>query len=152
MVASAMHIRPATADDTDAIAAIDHAAKAAALGEVRWAHTPAEVRGWLEAVRLPAGGCWLAEVEAAPFGYMALRDDWVEQLYVAPRVWRSGVGTALLNHAKALHPAGLRLWCFQTNLPARAFYLKHGFRVERLTDGADNEEREPDMLFSWPEP
>ena len=74
-----MHIRPATADDTDAVAAIDHAAKAAALCAVRWAHTPAEVRGWLEAVRLPSGCCWLA-------------------------------------------------------------------------DGNGNEEREPDMLFSWPNP
>ncbi len=37
----------------------------------------------------------------------------------------------------------------QRNNRARAFYERHGFRVARMTDGADNEEREPDILYVW---
>ena len=144
-----MHIRPATTADADAIAAIDQAAKAAALAGVRWAHSPAEMQAWLRALRIPAGGCWLAAEADRPLGYIALHDAWVEQLYIAPDAWRRGIGTALLNHAKALRPSGLHLWCFQVNAAAQAFYLRQGFRVARLTDGAANEEREPDMLFVW---
>lgn len=158
------HLRPATAADADAVADIDLAARAAALPTVRWAHTPDEVRAWIAAVLLPRGGVWLAERDGRPAGYMALHQQaaahqeatpgqaWVEQLYIHPAHWRQGLGTALLAHAKALHPAGLRLWCFQVNAAARAFYAAHGFAALVHTDGAGNEEREPDSLYAWPAP
>jgi GNAT superfamily N-acetyltransferase len=73
----------------------------------------------------------------------------VSQLYLRPGHWRQGIGTELLGHAKALRPGGLRLWCFQVNARGRAFYERHGFRVDRMTDGAGNEEREPDILYVW---
>lgn len=144
-----MRIRPATIADTEAVASIDRAAKQAALATVRWAHTPDAVRAWLGTVRIPAGDCWLAETDGVPLGYMALRDDWVEQLYVAPDVWRRGVGRALLEHAKASGRERLRLWCFQVNHAARAFYQRQGFVVAKMTSGRHNEEGEPDILFVW---
>jgi Uma2 family endonuclease len=42
----------------------------------------------------------------------------------------------------------LRLWTFQRNAAARAFYQAHGFVAQRMT-GGDNEEREPDVLYRW---
>jgi ribosomal protein S18 acetylase RimI-like enzyme len=60
-----------------------------------------------------------------------------------------GIGAALLDHAKALRPEGLELWAFQKNVGARRFYERHGFRLVRLTDGAENMEREPDALYEW---
>lgn len=42
------------------------------------------------------------------------------------------------------------MWVFQRNEGARAFYAKHGFTEVERTDGAANEEREPDVLLAWP--
>lgn len=43
----------------------------------------------------------------------------------------------------------LELWAFQRNEGACRFYEAHGFVAVRFTDGADNEEREPDVRFVW---
>ena len=43
----------------------------------------------------------------------------------------------------------LRLWVFQENVGARRFYERRGFRLVRETDGAGNEEKEPDALLEW---
>ena len=45
--------------------------------------------------------------------------------------------------------SGLRLYTFQSNVNARAFYEKHGFVIEELTDGERNEERMPDITYKW---
>lgn len=34
-------------------------------------------------------------------------------------------------------------------LRARSFYGRHGFKIDRETDGANNEERQPDVLYKW---
>lgn len=43
----------------------------------------------------------------------------------------------------------LYLWTFQRNAPARRFYEKRGFVLIEETDGARNEEKEPDALYLW---
>lgn len=148
-----MLIRRATAADADDIAAISTGARHAAMPTIRWPHSAEEDRWWVANLLLPKEEVWVAEQAGAILGFLALdRDeagDWVSQLYLRPGHWRQGRGTALLDHAKALRPAGLRLWCFQVNARARAFYERHGFVIDHMTDGATNEEREPDMLFVW---
>lgn len=142
-------IRLAAAADAAAVAAINQAARQAALPKVRWAHTPAEVAHWIADFLIPTHEVWLAEIDGAPVGFMALQDDWVDQLYLDPAHWRRGIGSSLIELAKSRAPGRLQLWCFQANLRARAFYEAHGFVAERYTDGADNEEREPDVLYAW---
>lgn len=73
----------------------------------------------------------------------------IEHLYVRPDVQGSGMGTALIAAAKHRRPAGLRLWVFQRNHAARAFYARRGLTEVALTDGAGNVEREPDVLLTW---
>jgi GNAT superfamily N-acetyltransferase len=51
--------------------------------------------------------------------------------------------------AKEQRPAGLELWTFQVNESARRFYERHGFTEVEHTDGAGNEEREPDVRYAW---
>ena len=51
--------------------------------------------------------------------------------------------------ARERRPAGFRLWVFQANTGARRFYERDGCTLVKLTDGADNEEREPDALYEW---
>jgi hypothetical protein len=46
-------------------------------------------------------------------------------------------------------PEGLRLWTFASNAGAQRFYERHGFVETRRTDGRDNEERAPDILYVW---
>ena len=55
----------------------------------------------------------------------------------------------LLIHAAKEASAALELWCFQANTGGRRFYERHGFRAIRFTDGADNEEKVPDVRYRW---
>jgi putative acetyltransferase len=81
-------------------------------------------------------------------GIIAFRADWIDQLYVLPRAQRRGVGTQLLQIAQTRFPR-LQLWTFQRNAPARRFYERRGFVLVEETDGAGNEEKEPDALYLW---
>jgi GNAT superfamily N-acetyltransferase len=81
-------------------------------------------------------------------GVIAYGDNWIEQLYVLPGFQGMGIGSSLLGCAKE-EMNEIRLWTFQRNAGARAFYERHGFIAEEETDGADNEEREPDVLYHW---
>ena len=98
---------------------------------------------------------WVAEEGGRLLGFLAIRcsvtHGWetLEKLYVEPGDQSRGVGTALLDRAKALRPDGLHLWVFQKNAGAIRFYERHGFRLVKLTDGEDNMENEPDALYAW---
>ncbi|HYM00486.1 MAG TPA: GNAT family N-acetyltransferase [Blastocatellia bacterium] len=81
-------------------------------------------------------------------GFIAFAEGWVDHLYVMPEVHRRGIGARLLDRAK-LNQATLKLWTFQRNVGAIRFYERHGFSVLRYTDGAGNEEKEPDVLLEW---
>jgi len=81
----------------------------------------------------------------AVIGFAAVRHGWLEHLNVHPEAQGAGVGSRLIEWAKQISPTGLDLWVFQRNTRARALYATHGFREVRLTDGADNEEGQPDV-------
>ena len=49
----------------------------------------------------------------------------------------------------ALQPTGFDLWVFQRNTRALDFYARYDCLEVRRTDGADNEEHEPDVLLRW---
>jgi GNAT superfamily N-acetyltransferase len=144
-----MILRPATAADAAAVAEVYLAARAAASPNVKWAHSDADVRAWIRDHLIPHGGMTVAVEGQTLHGYIATSDEWVDHLFIHPLSWRQGIGAMLLGHAKAVRPTGLRLWTFQTNARARAFYERQGFVIDHFTDGADNEEREPDVLFVW---
>ena len=97
-----------------------------------------------------ASGCalWVAETGGAVAGFMALRDSYVDRLYVHPRSQRAGIGTALLEQARELHPAGLELHTHQANIKACAFYEKHGFATVRY-GMSPPPENEPDVEYHW---
>lgn len=60
-----------------------------------------------------------------------------------------GVGSQLLGLAKRMRPHGLQLWTFASNVPARRFYEQRGCVAADETDGANNEERAPDVRYVW---
>ena len=98
---------------------------------------------------------WLADDEGHMLGFLAIEHSTnlaapvLERLYVEPADQSRGVGKTLLDKAKALRPGGLHLWVFQRNTGAIRFYERHGFNLVKLTDGAENMEREPDALYRW---
>ncbi|HTD14165.1 MAG TPA: GNAT family N-acetyltransferase, partial [Chthoniobacterales bacterium] len=71
-----------------------------------------------------------------------------DQLYVLPSAQRHGIGTALLDIARGAF-SSLNVWTFQRNTAARNFYESRGFVKIKETDGADNAEKEPDILYFW---
>ena len=48
-----------------------------------------------------------------------------------------------------LKDTGLQLWTFQVNEAARRFYERQGFVAAESTDGSGNEERSPDVRYTW---
>jgi len=112
-------------------------------------HTEAEIRGYVRDRLLRELEVSVAAEKGRLVGFVALADEWVKHLYVHPQAQSRGVGTALLDLAKERRSGGLRLWVFQENDAARRFYERHGFSLDQLTDGRDNEERVPDALYVW---
>ena len=92
---------------------------------------------------------WLAEVDGRVAGLLAPRGELIDQLFVDVDCQGRGVGTALLRAAMQRSPNRLRLFTFQRNPGARAFYERHGFRAEHFGVSAPPE-NEPDVEYVWP--
>jgi len=114
------------------------------------AHSDDDVRGWVREELLSRAETFVAvEPDGTVVGLMSLEGDDLDQLYVHPDHFGRGIGSRFVELAKERRPSGLGLYTFQVNERARAFYERHGFRVERLGDGAGNEERQPDVRYVW---
>jgi ribosomal protein S18 acetylase RimI-like enzyme len=144
-----MLLRRARPSDAAAIAAIHLAARREAMPYLPELYAEDDIRAWVAGRVLPQAVVWVAEVDGEIAGYMALKGIDLEHLYVAPRSQGRGVGGALLRKAKARRPTRLRLYAFQRNAQARAFYEARGFVAAAFSDGADNQEKEPDVLYEW---
>ena len=90
----------------------------------------------------------IADLHGVIAGFSAVSSGWLEQLCVRPQFHGLGIGALLLARAKT-GQAAFRLFVFQKNLRARRFYEKHGLALVSLTDGGNNEEKEPDALYEW---
>ncbi len=119
------------------------------------AHPDEDVRRWVREDLVAGTETWVAVAEPADgaaariVAFMALDGDDLAQLYVDPGWLRRGIGSRLVDLAKARRRGGLGLYTFQVNAAARAFYARHGFRVVWLGDGSANEERQPDLRLTW---
>lgn len=113
-------------------------------------HPDEDVRKWI-ATELPAKReVWIAaEPDGRVVGMMALSDDMIDQLYVAPDRIGTGIGSRMIATAKARRPDGLDLYCFQVNTRARTFYEHHGFVIVDMGDGSGNAEGQPDIRYAW---
>jgi len=107
-------------------------------------------RAWLATEIVPLNETWVAVDDGgAVIGLMALSDDMIEQLYVAP-VWIGrGLGRRLVALAKERRPAGLDLFCFAVNARARRFYERMGFAAVAFGDGSRNSEGQPEVRYAW---
>jgi GNAT superfamily N-acetyltransferase len=148
-----VELRRAVAAAAAAAAQVWLGSRSAALPHVARAHSDDDVRGWFRDVVVPTRETWVADAAGIVVGVLVLGAASVDQLYVDPSWWNRGAGSRLVALAKARRPEGLELCTFQVNAGARRFYERHGFVAVELTDGATNEEREPDVRYRWtPQP
>ncbi len=92
--------------------------------------------------------CWVADNEGVAIGFAATgppADDDLDPgthhelyaIYLDPSVWRHGIGSLLLEHvvADARERAfrALSLWVLESNVRARSFYERHGWKPDGAT-------------------
>jgi ribosomal protein S18 acetylase RimI-like enzyme len=145
---SEVSLRPGTVADAPACAAILQ----------RWLdgedwmpdlHDLDETTAWMESTLFAGCEVTLAETAGEVCGYIACDAAQVASLAVTEGRRGEGIGARLMDHAKAVRPAGLRLWTFAANAGALRFYARQGFVELRRTAG-ENEEGLPDILLGWP--
>jgi GNAT superfamily N-acetyltransferase len=146
-----MHqMRVATVSDASAVADLFLAARAHSIETI-----PPVVGDydralpWLESRIQKGEQCWVTEDASGLSALMLLEPGWIDQLYIRPDAIGQGLGTLLLDKAKALMPDGIQLWTFQSNVRAQKFYEQRGFVAVEWTDGSSNEECEPDVRYVW---
>jgi chorismate mutase/GNAT superfamily N-acetyltransferase len=142
-------LRPATTDDAEELTELYLATRHAAVPAM-----PPQLHSRDSVVALMTGvivdkEVWVAELDDL-VGFATLAPAFLDALYVGPAHQGFGIGTALLELAKARRPDGFALWVFASNAPARGFYRRHGLVELEHTDGSANEERSPDLRMAWP--
>jgi ribosomal protein S18 acetylase RimI-like enzyme len=140
-------------EDAEAVADIYLASRQVLAPYAPLAHTDGAVRQWIRDHLIPKGRVTVASIDDHIVAMLAVSVDeagkWVDQLYVHPNAVNSGIGTQLLQNAQATLGPPIRLYAFQDNVGARRFYERHGFKPIRYSDGAENEEHCPDVLYEW---
>jgi len=141
-------LRQLKLDDMDQAAVVQRQSRDLALPWIAVLHTPEEDRWHFREHVFETCQLWGNFEASQLIGFIAFRERWIDHLYILPSSQRRGIGTALLQVAQELKQE-LNLWTFQRNLAARRFYERHGFLLIDETDGARNEEKEPDALYRW---
>ena len=145
-----VEVRPYRASDLEQTVAMWRASKQAAFPyvAVQQIYTLQNDTDYFRDVIAPECQVWLAADGEQVLGLLALRDDLIDQLFVAVDRQRLGVGSALLAKARERSPDQLRAYTFQKNGPARAFYEKHDFKIVR-SGISPPPENEPDLEYLW---
>ena len=130
-------IRPYKSDDFEAVTTLWRRAREQAFPDFqrRKGHTFAEDQAYFRDVILVNNDVWVVSMNETPAAFMAIAGDFIDQLYVDPECQRSGLGRALLEHARSLSPEHLWLYTLQINTNGRAF--------------SPAPESEPDVEYHW---
>ncbi len=80
-------------------------------------------------------------------GFVAASKGSIAQLYVRKGFHRRGIGSRLLEWAKEQSSGSLRLFTFERNAVARAFYEAHGFRI--VGRGFERMWLLDDLTYQW---
>lgn len=110
-------------------------------------HPLAEQRDYFLAEVLPAHRVTLALIDRRPAGFVAASAESVAQLHVLPALHRQGIGSRLLDLAKARSGGTLWLYAFARNVRACRFYEKHGFVV--VVRGFEPTWQLEDVKYHW---
>ena len=145
-----MVVRKYHPQDFDAVTILWRVARERSIPEFQRAkgHFFYEDQDYFRSKILQRNEVFVVEADGYPIAFMAMENDFIDQLYVHPDHWRQGVGETLLNFAKEKFPDHLWLYTLQVNVNARAFYEKNGFVAEKF-GFSDPPENEPDVQYHW---
>ncbi len=134
-----VNMRKAEAADLPAIAQVWHTSWTTSEGKLYPAAARERDRGWFEArVDSNAGRMFVADIRGEVIGFVGWDKDGIDQLFVLPEFFGSGVALRLLRPAEdTLKAKGYqKIWlhCALGNDRARAFYEKQGWKVVREFD------------------
>jgi ribosomal protein S18 acetylase RimI-like enzyme len=147
---SAWSIRRFTPGDEDAVVRVWYrSGRAAYVFLPSWQSLTFEVaRQVFRDVIVPSCTIWVGVRGDRVVAFLALKDSYVERLYVDPDEQRRGWGSRLLEFAKHGSPAGLELHTHQDNQPARALFERYGFAPVKF-GVSPTPESAPDVEYHW---
>jgi GNAT superfamily N-acetyltransferase len=148
-----INIRSANITDAERIADILINTRKVFMPYAPAAHGDPGVRKWVKSQLVPSGGVTVATIGETIMGFLAISEKdgygWIDQMYIDPLAVNQGIGGILLKHALENLPRPVRLYTFQENDGARRFYERHGFKSLSFSDGKNNEEHCPDVLYEF---
>ena len=144
-------IRAATDEDSDSVATVLIESRRAFLPFAPSAHPEQEVREWVGSHLLRTHMVAVWEQDRTIVAVLATSEEqtgsWINQLFVLPGWNAKGIGTKLLQFAHGTLQKPIHLYTFQENTRARRFYERHGYEAVQFSDGSQNEEKCPDVLY-----
>lgn len=110
-------------------------------------HTLQQQRDYFLTEVLPKHTVKVAWLDGQLVGFVAASSDSVVQLHVRVGHFRQGIGSQLLDWAKAHSGGSLWLFTFAQNQRARSFYEHHGFRA--VAFGFEPTWQLADVRYEW---
>ena len=101
-----------------------------------------------EAVKkmLPQAEVYVYEDNKIIQGFVGVRDEYIEGIFVSDKMKSHGIGKALLDYIKG-KKARLQLNVYQKNVRAMSFYQREGFTVQR--EQLDEFTGEKEYVMEW---
>ena len=101
-----------------------------------------------EAVKkmLPQAEVYVYEDNKIIQGFVGVRDEYIEGIFVSDKMKSHGIGKALLDYIKD-KKARLQLNVYQKNIRAMSFYQREGFTIQ--SEGLDDFTGEKEYVMEW---
>ena len=101
-----------------------------------------------EAVKkmLPQAEVYVYEDNKIIQGFVGVRDEYIEGIFVSGKMQSHGIGKALLDYIKDKE-ARLQLNVYQKNVRAISFYQREGFTIQ--SEGLDEFTGEKEYVMGW---
>ena len=101
-----------------------------------------------EAVKkmLPQAEVYVYEDNKIIQGFVGVRDEYIEGIFVSGKMQSHGIGKALLDNIKD-KKARLQLNVYQKNVRAMSFYQREGFTIQ--SEGLDEFTGEKEYVMEW---
>lgn len=144
-----LRLRPYKPDDFEDAVGIWMRAWQAAMPEIAFAKRLEWWRNRWQNDLVPNNMIVVAEIGDRPEGFIVIDPNtgWLDQLALEPVLWGHGIADKLIEEAKRLSPAGVRLDVNQTNTRAIRFYERMGF--VRAGEGVNPHSGAPTFLYEW---
>jgi putative acetyltransferase len=143
------HIRRATIEDGPAMAAIINDW----IDDTEWMpriHSREAIAGFFDEALFDRRVIFVGEMAGKIDGYLSLKPEgMIAAIYLAKEARGQGLGSKLIDAAKALHPEGLELGVLEPNINAKRFYEREGFVEVPEGRVTDTDEGVPELLMRW---